>query len=133
MPGCGGWECGNDRGRADLEHHVGHQLPSQLVEEGMAERRELDHKSVYVKTKASVLDEVQKTMPPAKKNVCFCIWHPLHVMHSRQDMLPTTHVNEPSLYALRSKLLDGPMRIISTRGNSYTCASFFKVDICATG
>ena len=42
MFGCRGWERGDDRGRIDLEHHVGYQLLSQSAEERMAERGQLD-------------------------------------------------------------------------------------------
>ena len=50
------WKRGHDRGRADLEHHVGYQLPGQFVEEGMAERGKLDGQSIDVTTQAAVLD-----------------------------------------------------------------------------
>ena len=45
VPRRSGWERGDDRGRADWEHHASHQLPGQLAEEGLAERRKLDYQS----------------------------------------------------------------------------------------
>lgn len=37
-----GRECRYDGGRADIEHHVGHQLSSQLIKERVAECGQLD-------------------------------------------------------------------------------------------
>ena len=54
---CCGWKCGHDGGRDNLKHYVGHQLSGQLVEEGMAERGQLDHQGQHESAKAAVLDE----------------------------------------------------------------------------
>lgn len=55
---CCGWKRGDDRGRADLEHHVGYQLPSQFAEEGLAKCWQLDGKGLDVSPEAAVLDVV---------------------------------------------------------------------------
>jgi hypothetical protein len=54
--GCCCWQCRHDRGPVDLQHHVGHQLPRFSVEEGLAERGQLDDQGFYVSSQASVLD-----------------------------------------------------------------------------
>ena len=59
MSRCCGWKRGNDRGRADLEHHVGYQLPSQFAEEGLAKCWQLNGKGLDVSTEAAVLDVVR--------------------------------------------------------------------------
>ena len=46
--GCCSWQRGHDGGRADIEHHVGHQLFGQFVEEGVAKRREFDDQGINV-------------------------------------------------------------------------------------
>lgn len=57
MLGCCGRERGYDRGRVDLEHHVGDQLLGQLVEERVAERGEFDDQGVHVSAEAVVLGD----------------------------------------------------------------------------
>ena len=55
MSGCSGGQRRNDGGRADLEHHARYQLPGQSVEEGVAERGQLDHQGKHEPTEAAVL------------------------------------------------------------------------------
>lgn len=55
MLGCCGRERGHDRGRVDLQHHVGDQLLGQLVEERVAKRGKLDDQGVHVSAEAVVL------------------------------------------------------------------------------
>ena len=55
MSGCSGRQRRNDGGRADFEHHARYQLPGQSVEEGVAERGQLDHQGKHEPTEAAVL------------------------------------------------------------------------------
>lgn len=57
MSGCRCGQCRHDRGRADLQYHAGYQLPGVAAEEGLAERRFVDHQGQHEPAEAPILDE----------------------------------------------------------------------------